>query len=95
MIVSYDTINMHYIKPPYGINSEILNLLAKISEKIGELNTIQLNRPPAELRKSNRIYLQHFKSISSATASPDLKSATERGVLNKSGEKRLSSYNYN
>lgn len=55
MIVSYDTINMHYIKPPYSINSEILNLLANISEKIGELNAIQLNRPPAELRKSNRI----------------------------------------
>ncbi|MNK28892.1 Adenosine monophosphate-protein transferase SoFic [compost metagenome] len=55
MIVSYDTIAMSYIKPPYHITSEILNLLAKISEKIGELNAIQLNRPPAKLRKSNRI----------------------------------------
>jgi Fic family protein len=55
LIVSYDTITMHYIKPPYSINSEILHLLTKISEKIGELNAIQLNRPPAELRKSNRI----------------------------------------
>jgi Fic family protein len=42
---------------------------------------------------SRKDYLQHFKSISSATASRDLKSATEKGVLNKSGEKRLSSYN--
>lgn len=39
---------MHYIKPPYNITSEILNLLTKISEKIGALNAIQLNRPPAD-----------------------------------------------
>jgi Fic family protein len=55
LIVSYDIINMHFTKPPYHITSEILNLLARISERIGELNAIQLNRPPAELRKSNRI----------------------------------------
>ncbi|NQX39294.1 hypothetical protein HQN84_10575 [Pedobacter steynii] len=40
-------------------------------------------------------YLQHFKSISSATASRDLKSATEKGILNKTGAQRLSSCNYN
>lgn len=44
---------------------------------------------------SRKDYLQHFKIISSATASRDLKSATEKGILNKSGEKRLSSYQYN
>lgn len=46
---------MSFIKPPYHITSNVLNLISKISEKIGELNAVQLNRPPAELRKSNRI----------------------------------------
>ena len=55
MIVSYDTINMHFTKPPYIITSDILVLLSDVSEKIGEINAVQLNRPPAELRKSNRI----------------------------------------
>ena len=43
---------------------------------------------------SRKDYLQHFKSISSATASRDLKSATEKGILNKTGDKRLSNYHY-
>ena len=63
LIVSYDTIIMRYVKPPYTISSEIISLLLRISEKIGELNAIQLNRPPAELRKANRI-----KTIQSSLA---------------------------
>lgn len=39
-------------------------------------------------------YLQYFKTISPATASRDLKSATEKGILNKFGDKRLSNYTY-
>ena len=50
---------MHFTKPPYHITSEILNLLTQISEKIGAVNAIQLNRPPAELRKSHRIKTIH------------------------------------
>ncbi|MFW0717906.1 Fic family protein [Pedobacter sp. N23S346] len=46
---------MPFIKPPYTITSDILTLLSNVSEKIGEINAVQLNRPPAELRKSNRI----------------------------------------
>jgi Fic family protein len=63
LIVSYDTIKMKYNKPPYQLTSEILDLLTQVSEKIGEVNAIQLNRPPAELRKSNRI-----KTIQSSLA---------------------------
>lgn len=54
---------MPYNKPPYQLTSQILELLTKVSEKIGEVNAIQLNRPPAELRKSNRI-----KTIQSSLA---------------------------
>lgn len=39
-------------------------------------------------------YLQYFKTISPATASRDLKSGTEKGILNKTGDKRISSYVY-
>ncbi len=46
---------MQFTKPPYTITSDILTLLSTVSEKIGEINAVQLNRPPAELRKSNRI----------------------------------------
>ncbi len=43
------------MKPPYEITSKILNLIASISEKIGEVNAAHLNKPPTELRKRNRI----------------------------------------
>jgi Fic family protein len=43
------------MKPPYKITSRILELIASISEKIGEVNAAYLYRPPTELRKKNRI----------------------------------------
>lgn len=43
------------MKPPYEITNKILNLIASISEKIGEVNAAHLNKPPTELRKRNRI----------------------------------------
>lgn len=43
------------MKPPYKITTKILNLIASISEKIGEVNAVHLNKPPTELRKKNRI----------------------------------------
>jgi Fic family protein len=49
------------MKPPYDITPAILQLVASISVKIGEINANHLDRPPAALRKSNRI-----KSIQSS-----------------------------
>ena len=46
---------MSYQKPPYQITSIILKLIQDISQKIGEANTLNLDKPPTELRKSNRI----------------------------------------
>ena len=43
------------MKPPYEITNKILSLIASISEKIGEVKSAHLNKPPTELRKRNRI----------------------------------------
>jgi len=46
---------MSYNKPPYQITPEVLALLTKVSEQIGAVNALHLNRPQTELRKANRI----------------------------------------
>lgn len=43
------------MKPPYEINSVIIDLISSISEKIGEIKSARLIKPPTELRKRNRI----------------------------------------
>lgn len=43
------------MKPPYNISTRILELIASIFEKIGEVNAAYLFKPPTELRKKNRI----------------------------------------
>ncbi len=47
------------MKPPYSITGKILKLVATISEKIGEINSAHLSKPPTELRKKNRIKTIH------------------------------------
>lgn len=47
-----------------------------------------------KLAFSRKDYLQHFKEISQATASRDLKWAVEQEILIKSGDKRLTSYKF-
>ena len=47
------------MKPPYLITTRIVELIASISEKIGEVNAAYLFKPPAELRKRNRIKTIH------------------------------------
>lgn len=43
---------------------------------------------------SRKDYLTHFKEISEATASRDLKWGVEQNILTKSGDKRLTKYQY-
>lgn len=43
------------MKPPYKLTPLILEKVASISEKIGEVKTAYLIQPPTELRKRNRI----------------------------------------
>jgi Fic family protein len=47
------------MKPPYSITGKILKLVASISERIGEVNSAHLTKPPTELRKRNRIKTIH------------------------------------
>jgi Fic family protein len=47
------------MKPPYNITGKILKLVASISEKIGEINSAHLSKPPPELRRKNRIKTIH------------------------------------
>lgn len=47
------------MKPPYIITNKILNLIASISEKLGEINSAHLIKPPTELRKKNKIKTIH------------------------------------
>ncbi len=51
------------MKPPYTITGKILKLVASISEKIGAVNSAHLNKPPAELRKKNRIKTIHSSLV--------------------------------
>jgi Fic family protein len=43
------------MRPPYQITNRILSLVSSISEKIGEVKSARLIKPPTELRKRNRI----------------------------------------
>ena len=47
------------MKPPYKITGNILSQVSSISEKIGEVNSANLSKPPTELRKQNRIKTIH------------------------------------
>jgi len=51
------------MKPPYRITRKILQLVASISEKIGEVNSAHLSKPPTELRKKNRIKTIHSSLV--------------------------------
>ena len=46
-------------KPPYEITSKIIELISNISEKIGEISSIQNNSHYIQLRKENRIQTIH------------------------------------
>lgn len=47
------------MKPPYSITAHSLQLIASICEKIGEIKSAYLHRPPTQLRKRNRIRTIH------------------------------------
>jgi len=46
-------------KPPYDITQKILQLISSISEKIGEANTLFLDKQSPQLRKQNKIKTIH------------------------------------
>jgi Fic family protein len=66
-----------------NVNLTSQDRMAIFREKIGEST---FNRQD---------YMRHFKDISTATASRDLKLAVGNGILNKTGDKRTASYKIN
>ncbi len=79
LIVSNDTYQS--MGSPYKITNKSNNLVADISNLLGQLFT----------RKE---YCQLFKTISSATASRDLKRGVSEGNLKKYGEKNQTQYKF-
>lgn len=81
-------------------------MLTIIDQALEEL----LSSQPVNLKSEDRInlfqsiignnqftrkdYMRHFKDISTATASRDLKEATEKKILEKIGDGRMTNYNY-
>jgi len=47
------------MKPPYDITPEILKLLTRISEKLGEAKALYMDKPSPTLRKRNKIKTIH------------------------------------
>lgn len=47
--------NGRIMKPPYDITADILNLIASVSEKLGEINAVHLDKPSPQLRREKRI----------------------------------------
>ena len=81
-------------------------MLCVIDDSLEELLSSQPVHPTADSRiaifktviKTNAFsrkeYMRHFKDISTATASRDLKKAAEQGALIKSGDGRMTLYKY-
>ena len=59
MILSLIVSNDSIMKPPYDITNKILQLLTTISEQLGVVNAIHLDRPSVHLRKRNRVKTIH------------------------------------
>jgi len=47
------------MKPPYSITPNILKLVSTISEKLGQINAVFLDKPSPTLRKQNKIKTIH------------------------------------
>ena len=45
--------------PPFTVNAKIIDLISKISEKIGEINSLESSPHNVNLRKENRIKTIH------------------------------------
>lgn len=71
------------------------NLLTTQNRTLTTTDRVELYRNIIEGKEFGRKdYLTHFKEISEATASRDLKWGVEQNILKKSGDKRLTKYQY-
>jgi Fic family protein len=77
------------------INESLEDLLSNQSVNLTSQDRITIFKEKIGKSTFNRQdYLRHFKDISTATASRDLKLAVENGILHKTGDKRTTSYKF-
>ena len=77
------------------INESLEDLLTNQNVNLTSKDRISIFKDKIGKSSFNRQdYLRHFKDISTATASRDLKIAVESGLLDKSGDKRTASYKF-
>ena len=77
------------------INKSLEDLLSNQNVNLTSRDRITLFREKiGNSSFSRQAYLRHFKDISTATASRDLKMATDDGILDKTGDKRTTVYKF-
>ena len=74
------------------IDKSLANLLDYNSRTLKDTERLQYFISYGKIEFSGKEYMNLFKEISSATASRDLKSGVENGLLIKSGDKKLTIY---
>ena len=74
------------------IDYSLDDLLQNTSKKLSESDRIQIFLENFESEFTRKDYITYFKTISSATASRDLKNAVEKSLIEKSGDKKTSTY---
>lgn len=74
------------------INSSLAELLTNSSKKLSQADRIHIFIEKTVESFTRKDYLKYFSTLSSATASRDLKSALDQGLIKKFGDKNLSFY---
>ncbi|MGV7105105.1 Fic family protein [Flavobacterium sp. U410] len=77
------------------IDYSLDDLLQNSSKKLSENDRIQIFLENCKSEFTRKDYITYFKTISSATASRDLKNAVEKSLIEKSGDKKTSTYRKN
>ena len=76
----------------YIIDSSLSELLINSSKKLSDEDRVDIFLENTHIEFTRKDYLSYFKSISSATASRDLRKAIENGLILKTGDKKTTSY---
>ncbi len=86
----------HFIEFMLGLLNEALELLLSgQNTSLSATDRVKLYKDVAGTKPfSRQMYLRHYKEISQATASRDLKDATLKGILKKKGDKRFTLYTF-
>ncbi len=94
--ISYKSGNStHFVEFMPAINASLVELLQSQNVSLTAVDRIGLFRREIGNERFTRAdYIRHFKTISSATTTRDLRQATQNGVLEKFGDSRLTEYQF-